>query len=124
MALVDSIKLIANDAKLQVILNLSKNTPENSISREDFKKKAIELYSDYFKSTPRLLVNPDSFAKHIEDELKGEGLMSEDALKIARIAIVNSARFANLYSIRSIGIFCAPLVLGFCLVRVIIALYL
>lgn len=86
--------------------------------------EAIKLYSEYFKSTSGLLVSPESFAKHIEDEIKGDGLMSEDALKIARIAIIKSARFANLYTIRSVGVIYAPLFLGLCLTRVIVALYL
>lgn len=124
IALIDSIRLVANDAKLQTILSLSKNTPQNSISKQEFKKTAIELYSEYFESTPRLLVSPESFAKQIGSEISDEGLMSEDALKVARTAIIHNARFANLYTMRSMGIIYAPLTLGFCLARVIVALYL
>lgn len=122
LLMVDAIRLIKHDAKLQELLSLSKNTPANSTGRNEFAAKAIALYTEYFMVAPVLLINPDEFASEIKAAVRGDGKMTNDALKIARQAISVYAIHANLYTIRAYSIIYAPLILGFCLIRVALAL--
>ncbi|MEK8088151.1 hypothetical protein [Thermithiobacillus plumbiphilus] len=121
LLIIDAVRLLKHDAKLQALLSLSKNTPENSIERRDFVANAVALYTDYFKSAPAFLT-PNEFSKQISLAISGEGKMTVDALSIASKVIIDYGMHANLYTLRAYAIFYAPLFLGFCLVRVAIAL--
>lgn len=122
LLMIDAIRLIKHDAKLQELLSLSKNTLANSIGRNEFAAKAIELYTEYFMVAPVLVTNPDEFARQINAVLEGKGKMTNDALRIARQTIANYALHSNLYTLRAYAIIYAPLILGFCVIRVALAL--
>lgn len=122
VATIDSIGLIKSDAKLQAIFDLPKAVVAGSTKVSDFLSRLSLLYKQYYESTPRLIVTPEEFDKQILASASTSNVMSEGDIKIFQVRIIEYARYANLYSARSMNIFLGPLLFGFCVVRVVVAI--
>ena len=118
----DAISLIRRDSKLQSIFDLPKNTIAGATKLADFLNALFGLYKEYYEATPRLIITPNEFIKKITESVPASEYMSEGDIRLAQNSIITYAGHANLYNIRSVGIFLGPLLFGFCIVRVIAAL--
>jgi len=119
----EALLLVKGDVKLGRILNLAESlrTSEN-VDRKSFLEELARLYDDYYQSVPLLFVKPDELIDIISKKLDQTDKISGHYLEIAREGILEYSMHGNLYFVRSIGIFFGPLLFGFCLIRVGIAL--
>lgn len=119
---IDSLFIIKGDIKLQRVFDYSKNMLPNTLTPEEFIVGVLNRYKDYYESTPRLLVKPQDFESEVRASILTTKAMDEVDIELATQTIIKYARFGNLYSIRSVGFIFWPVVFGFCIIRVIIAL--
>lgn len=122
IATIDAIGLIKNDAKLQAIFDLPTIAVAGLTKTSEFLEHLSTLYKHYYESTPRLIVTPEEFDKQMLASISASTFISEGDVKVLQEKIIEYARYANLYTVRSVNIFLGPLFFGFCVVRVVIAL--
>jgi hypothetical protein len=118
----DAVMLVRWDAKLGAIFALTKELKTAvSVDKKVYLDELLNLYSDYYKSA-FLLVKPEDVVSSVANKLESIDPISGRYLEIARVETINQVRYANLYSIRSMNIFIGPLIFGFCLIRILVAL--
>lgn len=120
---IDSLLLILGDVKLQKIFNYTKQASNlKSVNRKEYLDTIQTLYSDYHQSVPLLFISVEELPKLISEKIPSTDILAGKDLHLLCQETINYVRHANLYSIRSINIAVGPILFGFCLIRVALAL--
>jgi hypothetical protein len=118
----DAVLLVKADIKCSRVIGLIKSLPDTeSVNKAHFLEDLRNLYDDYYQSA-KLFVTPDELIEHVSNQLSSDEEISGKNLEVARNAAIEYVMNANLYNIRSLGIFYGPFLLTLCVIRIAITL--
>lgn len=119
----DAILVMKADLKLGPILKLARSLLSSEcVDKISFLNELASLYDEYYRSVPNLLLKPEKLIDAISKKIGSVDKISGRDLEVVCEEVRMQVIHGNMYTLRFSGLLIGPLIFGFCVIRIGVAL--